>query len=439
MQSRAAASGFPCASLLTGPAGLPRVAVMKPWITIIGIGDDGLEGLSPAARAVVSGAELLVGGARHQAMVDGHPAERLTWEGGLDQALAAIENWRGRRVVVLATGDPMCYGAGATFRRRFGGADMTVIPYPGAFAFACARLLWSRPDVETLTVHGRPLELLNFHLQPGARLLVLSENGDTPARAAGLLAARGFGPSRITVLEHLGGPAERIFDGIAAAWKFPRAADLNMLAIECRAEPGARILPPVPGLPDDAFEHDGQITKREVRAVTLARLMPLPGAVLWDVGAGSGSVGIEWLRAAPRQRAEALGRSAARCLAIEPHPDRAAAIARNGAALGVPGIEVVCAGAPEALETLMPDPDVVFVGGAVSRPGVLETCWRRLGEGGRLVANAVTVEALQRLLAFRETHGGELTRLAVSRLEPVGGMNGFKPLIEVTQYVADKR
>jgi precorrin-6Y C5,15-methyltransferase (decarboxylating) len=347
-----------------------------------------------------------------------------------------IARWRGRRVVVLATGDPMYYGAGANLTRRFDPAEIIVVPYPGAFSFAAARMVWSLADVETLTVHGRALANLNLVLAPGVRMLVLSWNGDTPAEAAALLTERGFGPSAITVFEHLGGPRERRVDGIAEAWNHPRSADLNTLAIECRAGPDARILPRVPGLPDEAFENDGQMTKREVRAATVAALAPLPGHVLWDVGAGSGSVAIEWLRSVPRYRVAGGGPASA--VAIERDAGRCAAIARNAAALGVPQLKVVHGEAPDALSGLSPRPDTLFLGGGVARPGLLEACWRALAAGGRLVANAVTIDGEARLIDFRSHHGGDLTRIAISRAEPVGRLFGFKPLMPVTQYTGAK-
>ncbi len=410
---------------------------VNPWLTVIGIGDDGLAGLSPAARALVGSAELLVGGERHHAMIPASGAERLTWEGGVHRAAEEIARWRGRRVVVLATGDPMWYGGGANLARTFGPDEMAVIPYPGAFSLAASRMLWPLADVECVTVHGRPLQVLNLHIQPGARLLVLSRDGDTPRQVAALLTARGFGPSVVTVLEHLGGAAERRLDGVAERWRHPRAADLSTLAIDCRPGPAPRLLPPVPGLPDELFESDGQLTKREVRAATIAALAPLPGQTLWDIGAGSGSVAIEWLRAVPRYRTS--GGTEARAIAVERDAGRCACIARNAAALGVPQIEVVNGDAPDALGPIEPRPDTIFLGGGVARPGLLDRCWDILHSGGRLVANAVSLEATARLIDFRRRHGGDLTRLAVSRAGPMGKLSGFRALMEVTQYVAVKR
>ena len=409
---------------------------MSAWITVIGVGDDGVAGLAPSARALIDTAELLVGGDRHQRMVAETTAERLTWVNGLDAAMDEMERWHGRHVVVLATGDPMYYGAGANLRRRFDADDMVVLPFPGAFSLAAARMLWSLADVERVTIHGRPLEILNLAFQPGARVIALSRDGGTPAQAARLLTERGFGPSAITVLENMGGPEERRIDGVAERWDHPRCADLNTLAIECRAGPDAQILPPVPGLPDSLFESDGQLTKREVRAVTVSALAPLPGQVLWDVGAGSGSVAIEWLRAAPNYR-NADGQ-AARAVAVERDVGRAAMAARNATALGVPQLTIVQDEAPDALTGLEPAPDTIFVGGGISREGLLEACWQRLLSGGRMVANAVTVEGEARLAALRAAHGGDLTRIAVSHAEPVGRLTAFRSAMDVTQYIGVK-
>lgn len=409
---------------------------MTPWLTVVGIGDDGLAGLTSAARALVADAELLVGGERHQAMVSTTPAKRLTWQGGLDAVMDDLEHWRGRRVVVLATGDPMCFGAGANLLRRFSADDMMVVPVPGAFSLAAARMLWSLPDTETVTVHGRPLETLLAVVAPGVRILALSRDGETPGATAALLARHGYGPSRLTVLEHLGGPRERRIDGTAEAWSAPRTADLNTMAIECRAASGCRPLSRAPGLPDEAFENDGQLTKREVRAATVAALEPLPGQVLWDVGAGAGSIAIEWLRAvSPRRTAAGVE---ARAIAVERNRDRCATIARNAGALGVPQLRVVEGEAPAVLASLSPSPDSVFVGGGVHGPGLMEACRNALAPGGRMVANAVTVEGIARLMEVRRRFGGELTRIAVARVRPVGDLNALAPLMEVVQYVGTK-
>jgi precorrin-6Y C5,15-methyltransferase (decarboxylating) len=408
---------------------------VSAWLTVIGIGDDGVAGLGPEARALLEGAELLVGGERHQAMVAQTNARRLTWAGGVHHAAREIARWRGRPVVVLATGDPMWFGGGANLARRFGAGEMRVLPFPGAFSMTAARMLWPMADIVPLNLHSRPLAQLNLHVQPRARLIALCRDGATPLEAARLMTARGFGPSPMTVFEHLGGARERRLDGTADAWPNPRCADLCTLAVICVPGEGANVLPAAPGLSDEAFEHDGQLTKREVRAQTVSALAPGPGLVLWDVGAGCGSVAIEWLRCAPSYRIDGGGE--ARAFAIERDGGRCAAIARNAEALGVPALSVVLGAAPDALQDLAP-PDRVFVGGGASGRGLLEACWNALRPGGLLVANAVTIEGFGALERMRVQQGGDLRRIAVSRAGPVGKLSAFRALMEVTQWEATK-
>ena len=405
---------------------------MSARITVVGIGEDGLDGLAPKARGLIDEAEVLVGGERHLSKVPLGGEQRIDWDGDFDAAFDKIEKMKDRRVVVLASGDPLHYGVGANIVRRFGADQVNVIPAPGAFSLVAADLGWPLADVKCLTVHGRALEAVTLYLTPGRRLLVLSWDGETPEKLAGLLTARGFGPSRITVLGNLGGDDETRTEGTAEKWTGETVPDLNTIAVECVAGDGADILSRVPGLPDDAFEHDGLITKREVRAATLARLMPLPGQTLWDVGAGSGAVAIEWLRAEP----------SAKTFAVERDPKRAAVIARNAANLGVPELKIVEGEAPGILSGIETVPDAVFVGGGVSVPGLLEACWDALSPDGRLVANGVTLEAEQRLLFFQNEFGGDLTRMAVSRaapVGPVGRLQTFQPLKQVTQLVTIKK
>lgn len=400
----------------------------EPWLTVIGIGDDGPEGLAPASRALVDAAEVLVGGERHLAALEDKGAERVTWGSGFSEVKDRLGAFKDRRVVVLASGDPLFYGAGSVLARRFGVDAVRVIPAPGAISLAAARLSWSIPDTEVTTVHGRPLEMLNYHLFPGRRILALSRDGDSPAEVAALLTARGFGTSRVTVFEHLGGPKENRLDGVAADWPHGRAADLNTIAIDCVAGPDARIYPRVPGLPDKAFQHDGQITKRVVRAATIAALGPLPEQTLWDVGAGSGAVAIEWMRAECSARAVAFERDAA----------RAATCAANAHALGVPMLNVVTGEAPTVLADRTDAPDAVFVGGGVSVPGQLATAWDALKPGGRLVANAVTLDAEQEVLRFHRAHGGTLTRIGVDNEDGIGSRRALKPSYRVLQLALDK-
>lgn len=384
-----------------------------------------MEGLAPLARGLVGDAELVFGGARHLALAAGLiRGEARPWPSPF--SIAPVLEARGRRVVVLASGDPMLHGVGATLLRAVAREEALVVPAPSAFSLAAARLGWALEGVATLSLHARPVELLRPHLHPGARILALTSDGGSPAAIAALL-RDGFGPSRITVLEALGGVRERVRATTAEGFDLPDVDPLNLVAIEVEAEPGARVLPRAPGLPDAWFEHDGQITKREIRAVTLSALAPLRSALLWDIGAGAGSVAIEWMLADPSLRA----------IAVEVRADRAARIRRNALALGVPGLTVVEGEAPGALAGL-PAPDAVFLGGGANDPGVFDAALKALRPGGRFVANAVTLETEALLLARRADLGGELIRIAVTRAVAVAGMTGWRPAMPVTQWVWDK-
>ncbi|GAA5055156.1 precorrin-6Y C5,15-methyltransferase (decarboxylating) [Thermocatellispora tengchongensis] len=390
-------------------------------VSVVGIGADGWDGLDAAAREAVRGAEVVMGAARQLALVPEGAGERVVWPSPLLPALPGLLGaYAGRRVCVLASGDPMFYGIGTTLARLLGPERLRVHPRPSALSLACARLGWAVEEVEVVSLVGRPEALLHPAVQPGRRVLVLSADATTPARVAELLRSRGYAGSRMVVLGELGGPGESRIEGTAAgAWD--GVPGLNVVAVECAADPGTVPLPRVVGLPDAAYEHDGQLTKREVRAVTLARLAPVPGELLWDVGAGAGSIAIEWMRSHP----------ACRAIGVERDPERAARAARNAAALGVPGLEVVVGEAPGALAGLR-TPDAVFVGGGATVPGVLEACWEALRPGGRLVVNAVTVESEAVLARWHAGRGGDMVRLAVSRAAPVGGFTGWRAMMPVT-------
>ena len=393
---------------------------MSPWLTVIGIGEDGFKGLGRNARHAVLRAARIIGGQRQ---LDLLPVcvrgERQLWPSPF--SLAPLLARRGEPVCVLASGDPMFYGVGASLARQVPAEEMLILPAPSSVSLAAARLGWALQDVMTLSVVARPLAALNAHLASGVRLLVLSNDGHSPAAIAALLVESGFGPSRLSVFEHLGGAAERRVDGVAHAWPHAAVADLNLVAIDCLADADAPSLSRLAGLPDVAFKHDGQLTKRDVRAMTLARLAPLPGELLWDVGAGSGSIGIEWMRAHPSCRA----------LAIEADAGRQGLIEHNRDALGVPGLQLVRGTAPAALGGLE-TPDAIFIGGGVTRDGVLETCWQPLRPGGRLVANAVTLQSEMTLMAWRARHGGELTRLHVAQAQPLGEFDTWRQALPIT-------
>lgn len=389
-------------------------------ISVVGIGADGWAGLAEPGRAAVRAAEVLLGAPRQLDLVAGHTeAEPCPWPSPMLPALPGLlAELAGRRVCVLASGDPMVHGVGATLARLVGPERLDVTPHPSSVALACARLGWAQDDVDVVSAVARPLARVRRFLAPGARLLVLSEDAATPDALAALLVDAGYGGSTMVVLAQLGGPAERRTEGTADGWGHPAGDPLNVVAVTCSGPPAHG---EAPGLPDTAYDHDGQLTKREVRAVTLAHLAPRPGELLWDVGAGNGSVGIEWLRAHRRCRA----------VAVESDAARAARITANAVALGVPHLRLVTGRAPEALAGL-PVPDAVFVGGGITNPGVLDACWAGLRPGGRLVANAVTLQAETVLADGHARLGGDLTRLAVARAAPVGGFTGWRPAMPVT-------
>ena len=393
---------------------------MSPWLTVVGIGEDGFAGLGKNARRALLGASRVIGSQRQLDLLPACiRAERQTWPRPF--ALAPVLAEGNTPTCVLASGDPMLFGVGASLARVVAREDMQVLPAPSSFSLAAARMRWPLQDVVTLSVVARPVAALNAHLHSGVRLLVLSNDASSPAIIARLLREQGFGPSRLTVLEHLGGPAERRVEASASDWKDPPVAALNLIAIDCLADASARPLSRIGGLPDSAFEHDGQLTKRDVRAVTLARLAPLPGQLLWDVGAGSGSIGIEWMRTWP----------SCRTLAIEADEGRQQLIERNRDALGVPGLQLIRGKAPQALAGLE-RPDAIFIGGGVTREGVLDTCWQQLKPGGRLVANAVTLQSEMLLMSWRERHGGELTRIHIAQAQPLGEFDTWRQALPIT-------
>ncbi|MFC0602398.1 precorrin-6y C5,15-methyltransferase (decarboxylating) subunit CbiE [Streptomyces palmae] len=397
----------------------------RPAVTVVGIGADGRQGLGPAGRAALAAAEVVIGGPRQLALLPADcAAERVPWPSPLRPAVPGLlAAHAGRRIAVLASGDPMFFGIGRTLAEILGAEALEVLPHPSSASYACARLGWPLEETEVVSLVGRPLASLAGALYAGRRLLVLSAGPATPAEVAGLLRERGFGPSRMTVLEQLGGERERRVHGTAEDWPHPPGDPLNVIAVECAAAPGSPRLSTVPGLPDQVYEHDGQLTKRHVRAATLAALGPAPGELLWDVGGGSGSIAVEWLRA----------HRTCRAVSVERDPVRAERIGKNAAALGVPRLEVVTGRAPAALAGL-PAPDAVFIGGGLTAPGLLEACWTALPAGGRLVANTVTLESEALLADWYRRHGGELVRLAVAQAVPVGGFTGWRQAMPVTQW-----
>ncbi len=399
---------------------------MTPWLHIVGIGEDGMDGLTPATRAVVEAAEVIIGGDRHHKLSDAVTALRLSWPSPFDALLDRLRDLRGKRVVVLATGDPLWFSVGARIGRDIDRAEIAYHPQISAFQLAAARMGWSMAELETLTVHGRPVEQMIAFIQPGQRLLILTTGAETPAQIARFLTERGFGRAYMTVLASMGGEDEQSFDGKAASWDHV-VPEFNTLAVDCVPDPEAALLPRVPGLADNLFDHDGTMTKREVRAVTLAKLMPMRGALLWDVGCGCGSIAVEWMRAARYARA----------VGIEPRADRRIMAAANALALGTPSLRIIEGTAPDDLVGLE-QPDAVFIGGGLSESAI-DACWQALRPLGRLVCNAVTLESEMLLIDMHKRSGGELIKLQVNRADPIGPYRGWKPLMPVTQWSLIKR
>lgn len=403
---------------------------MAQWLTIIGIGEDGYEGLGQNARAALKAAGTIFGGKRHLDLLpEEFGAKRIAWPTPFSDAYAMLLALRGNAVVVLASGDPMHYGMGATLTRYLSAEEMLVLPSPSSFSLAAAAMGWPIQDIELLSVHGRALETLAKSFVPDAKLLILSNDGETPTHVARLLIESGFTTARLTVLEHLGGENQRRIDGVAQSWNQLRCADLNVLAVDCgQPDQFSLSYPLMAGLSDEAYQHDGQLTKRDVRAVTLAHLAPLPRELLWDVGAGCGSIGIEWMRSHPTCKA----------IAIEADEKRQALIVQNSKTLGVPGLELVRGQAPDALAELN-TPDAIFIGGGMTDPGVLDACWLALKPGGRLVANAVTIQSEMALVGWREVHGGDLIKLSVSHAQPLGSFDSWRSALPVTIYTVRKQ
>jgi precorrin-6B C5,15-methyltransferase / cobalt-precorrin-6B C5,C15-methyltransferase len=401
------------------------------WLSIIGIGEDGWDGLNDEAKRAVESAELVYGGARHLALVTnaGSSATRIPWPSPMTPAVQQIlTEYRGKkRVAVLASGDPMLHGVGVPLTRDLVASEFRIIPQVSAFSLACARLGWPMAEATLITLVNRPVEQLLRHLYPDQRLVIFSEDGSTPAAVARLLTESGYGSSKIDVFENLGGSSERNIRGMAACWLNKQCGKLNLMAVLCAPDTTSRPLSLAPGLPDATFDTDGQLTKREVRAVTLARLAPLPNQTLWDVGAGTGSIGIEWMRVHP----------SCFCIAFEAREDRAVRIRENAARLGVPNLKVIQGTAPATFASLR-SPDAIFIGGGVGNDELFDACWAKLSSGGRLVANAVTLRSEASLVSRHTLYGGDLMRMTVSRADLIGGLYGWRPMMPITQWTVTK-
>jgi precorrin-6Y C5,15-methyltransferase (decarboxylating) len=400
----------------------------EKWLSLIGIGEDGIAALTPAARTLLAQAHLVVGGARHLALAGPLAAETMIWPSPLADAIPKILARRGSPVCILASGDPFFYGVGTLLSAHVEPQETQCFPAPSAFSLAAARLNWSLQDCCLVSLHGREFERIIPVLQPHAKILCLSWDETTPPRLAKLLCERGLGQSRIIVMEAMGGPRERVRASTAEAFDLEGIDPLNIVALAITATAQSRILPVANGLADSWFETDGQLTKREVRAVTVSSLAPRRGELLWDAGAGSGSIAIEWLLSDPANRA----------IAIEARADRASLIRCNAETLGVPHIEIVTGSAPEAFANL-PQPQAIFVGGGGSDARLLDAAYAALVPGGRLVVNAVTLEAEAELARRFKAQGGDLVRINIARAKTLGSFQAWRPALPVTQWSVTKR
>ncbi|WP_022908908.1 bifunctional cobalt-precorrin-7 (C(5))-methyltransferase/cobalt-precorrin-6B (C(15))-methyltransferase [Aestuariimicrobium kwangyangense] len=391
-----------------------------PTVTVVGIGADGWRGLPAHLREVVLKARVVLGGERHLGLVPVRPAQRrITWPTPLRPQLADLVNSQVEGpVVALASGDPLVSGIGSTLISVLGPDRVRIHPSVSSVALARAEMGWPAESCAVVSLVSREASRILRELAPGRRVIALSADETTPQEVAELLSQAGYGESVIHVLGNLGGEDFSRTDASADRWS-EVAPRLNIMAIELS---GPRLGGWVAGLPDRLFEHDGQLTKRDLRASALARLAPTPGEHLWDVGAGAGSIGIEWMRAHPSCTATA----------IEAQRERAERIGRNALRLGVPGLRVVGQAAPEALQGLR-RPDAVFVGGGAT-PGVVDACMAALGTSGRLVVHGVTLETERLLGELHSVHGGELTRISVETASPIGSYTGWKPARAVTQW-----
>jgi precorrin-6B C5,15-methyltransferase / cobalt-precorrin-6B C5,C15-methyltransferase len=397
---------------------------MTKWLSIIGMGEDGWEGLSNRARLAIKAAEVIVGSSRLFAFLPKTKAEMHEWPQPFSAMVEHIKPLAGRNTVILATGDPTNFGVARKLLTFIPVSEVTIIPHNSAFSLAAARMGWSVPDCDCFTIHGRPAANLEAFIQPNARLLILTEDETSVAEVCRRLISRGFGESAVTVLENMGGAGERISNFAANTNPNLDWSPLNVLAVHCVAGVAAKIFSRVAGLPDEAFVHDGQLTKREVRAATLAALAPAPDQLLWDIGAGCGSVSIEWMRST--RGCEAV--------AFEHNSERLNMIATNADQLGTPRLKIIAGKAPEVLNGFLLAPDAVFIGGGVGNEGVFDTAWEKLKSGGRMVCNVVTIEGEMHLYDLQEKHGGELVRMDVSTLTNVGPYRAMKPRMSVVQW-----
>ncbi|MGX9350929.1 precorrin-6y C5,15-methyltransferase (decarboxylating) subunit CbiE [Shimia sp. W99] len=391
-----------------------------PWLTIVGLGEDGPDGLAPASRKALDEAQVVMGAARHLSLISDLTAKTVEWPVPFADGIPQLLTHRGTPTVVLASGDPFWHGAGTTLARHLVPGEYITLPAPSTMSLAAAALGWPLEQTLTMGLHAAPFARLRPHLHHGQRALVTLRDGPSVVDFAAWLVQQGFGPTTLHVMEALGGPRQRVRYATAQTFNLSDIQHPVCLGLDIAGEGPA--LPLATGRPDDLFDHDGQITKRPVRALTLSALAPHPGEHLWDIGGGSGSISIEWLWSHPTTQATA----------IETDPTRAERIRANAAELGADRLTVVTGTAPDAL-TDLPAPDAVFIGGGLNQT-MLETVWAALPSGARLVANAVTLEAEALLALWHGDRGGDLMRIELAHAHPLGRKRGWKSAYPIVQW-----
>ncbi len=394
------------------------------WLSIIGVGEDGFDRLSKPARALLEQAEVLVSSQRIFNLLGDCDKERITWSNNFSETVEKILALKPRKVCILATGDPMFFGIGSTLTRYVSADETDVVPSLSIFSLICAKMMWSQSDAVAISLHGREINSLLRFLHPAAKLVLLSHDNQTPKKVAELLCHVGYEKSKMQVFEHLDGEQETISQTTTDEFALDNISGFNTIALECNAEQAKLPVSRIPGLADHYFSSDGVMTKQHVRALTLCSLAPKSGETLWDVGAGSGTIAIEWLRSVEGTKA----------YAIEQLPERIDYIHQNANKLGTPELNIIESVADSQTLRKLPEPDAIFIGGGSSDYELIHYCWERLKPNGRLVINSVSVDAEQNLLRAVKEFGGELSRIAVEHLQSLGKQQAWKPERTISHY-----
>ncbi|MFQ3361058.1 MAG: precorrin-6y C5,15-methyltransferase (decarboxylating) subunit CbiE [Alphaproteobacteria bacterium] len=404
---------------------------MNPWLTIIGIGDNGLEGLSEKSISKINNAEYVFGGERHLSFIPDNGIKKILWKNPIKNSVDHIMSLKPRPVCVLSSGNPLWHGIGSTLLKYISIDEMLIYPSPSVFSLACAKIGWDSNDVEAVSLHTNPVSFIEKYLQPSVKLFLLTRDSKTPIEVADYLNKRGFNKSKFIIFENLGGVNENITRTTVESFGLKDISRLNVICIECIADTDANYYSCIPGLPNEIFNNDGQITKREIRAATIAKLTPFKDDLLWDIGAGSGSVSIEWMRSSKNLKA----------IAIECDSHRVEFLKKNAIELGVPNLEIIQGRAPDILAGLK-KPNAIFIGGGLSGDNgiaIIEKSINSLLPNGRLVINAVTIETEILLINNYKKYGGDLTRIAVSKIKKVGSSNAWDDYMPVVQWSYHKR